>query len=642
MASGLLKYVGRSPEPPQSRNDDMKDRLKARMERMGMIESGGPQPPTDHARHAMSQAPSNRQVIASQARVTPRSFNLSHGTKAPLPVTDTRWKPSAKYGPPLQRRDSLIEGPNDRPQDGDEGGMFDTDAENLDSTTNFSDVGDRPISRSWQHDTGDSADVPRNPFQGGFIYEGVHRPTEEHNLSAGYAGSEEILVGEHNEVEMLSSEEDDNAYQDGTNGQHRHETQAMRNLSPDQGNIVEHSRMVEAPTLRQMAIDTLMDSPSIQQSLAYRTLSGRSRPIKSDVHSMLDVTSEEMTQPSAMAEGALQYRQDMWKPSVKPDSQIKERSYSQTAKDHLEQPDLVVHKHSKIAPDLKAHDRLANKAQVAQSFPQKEIISPRSVSARQHVLSHGENQLVVTAEDRLKGKPHAASDHIAGNDSMEVVKLQYGSVSGDIPDNQDGVSTSLSAQAIDPNAAVPKASILPHTDLEQARQPADLRPFSPANSLMTDLQKPQLRKRALSLDYSPQELYSMPYKILGSESFDHIHQSSIVTLPPELAQATLVEKLHYVYDLNAETDQRLSQRRAIFGQLTIEQHEETGDLLLANFANVINHYREARRVKRSIAKEFEKDIAQREELVRAKSLAVERDLTGLKTAGQRVIDGKYT
>ena len=84
------------------------------------------------------------------------------------------------------------------------------------------------------------------------------------------------------------------------------------------------------------------------------------------------------------------------------------------------------------------------------------------------------------------------------------------------------------------------------------------------------------------------------------------------------------------------------QRQGIFSSLTIEQYEEAGDLLLEKFANVIGRYKEARKSKRMVAKEFEKEVAQREELVRTKTTAVERDLTGLKHAGRKVVQGKYT
>ena len=133
----------------------------------------------------------------------------------------------------------------------------------------------------------------------------------------------------------------------------------------------------------------------------------------------------------------------------------------------------------------------------------------------------------------------------------------------------------------------------------------------------------------------------MTYKLLQSESFDHVPGAGVSVSPNEPTKASLSEKVQHAYDLK-DCSERHSQRQGIFSNLTIEQYEEAGDLLLEKFTHVIGSYKEARQTKRKIAKELEKEVAQREELVRTRSSAVERELTGLKHAGRRVVQGKYT
>lgn len=147
------------------------------------------------------------------------------------------------------------------------------------------------------------------------------------------------------------------------------------------------------------------------------------------------------------------------------------------------------------------------------------------------------------------------------------------------------------------------------------------------------------RKRAPDLDYTPSQLSSMPYDQLSSESFDNDPRPPNKHFPEGLTIASQSQKLQYVYDLKHDGKQHL-QRRAIFSSMTINQYEECGDLLIERFGGIMTRYSQARQQKREMAKEFEDEVARREEHVRGKREAVDVDLRRLKRAGEDVVRGK--
>jgi len=158
------------------------------------------------------------------------------------------------------------------------------------------------------------------------------------------------------------------------------------------------------------------------------------------------------------------------------------------------------------------------------------------------------------------------------------------------------------------------------------------------NPAKPQAKKPESRKRALGLDYTPEELSGMPYKLLHSESFDHIPKHGTGIIPNDIAKASLPEKLKYAQELKGREDSE-AQRKAVFASLTIEQYEETGDLIIEQFSNILGRYKDARRAKREAAWEFEKEIGQREERVRGKFTAVNQDLDRLRRGAEDVVRG---
>lgn len=141
------------------------------------------------------------------------------------------------------------------------------------------------------------------------------------------------------------------------------------------------------------------------------------------------------------------------------------------------------------------------------------------------------------------------------------------------------------------------------------------------------------RKLGIDLDFSPTQLRDMTYERLRHESFDGIKpvQGS--------ADQALPEKLQNVYDLKGSIDPQLK-RRTFFSNLTIEQYEECGNLMVEKFSDMVTRYKVERQQKRMVARAFEEEIAHREERVRAKNVVVDQDLSRLRKAGEDVVRGK--
>ena len=141
------------------------------------------------------------------------------------------------------------------------------------------------------------------------------------------------------------------------------------------------------------------------------------------------------------------------------------------------------------------------------------------------------------------------------------------------------------------------------------------------------------RKRGNDMDYNSTQLREMTYERLRHESFDRVKPVQ------GAADQGLSEKLQNVYDLRGSIDPHLK-RRTFFSDLTIEQYEECGDIIVDRFSDMVTRYKVARQQKRMVAREFEEEIANREERVQAKNDVVGQDLGRLRKAGEDVVRGK--
>lgn len=148
------------------------------------------------------------------------------------------------------------------------------------------------------------------------------------------------------------------------------------------------------------------------------------------------------------------------------------------------------------------------------------------------------------------------------------------------------------------------------------------------------------RKRDMELDYDPMQLHGMTYEILRQEAFDQSPRAMSKPEAQAAADAGLPGKLQQVYNLKGDATEVLSQRRAVFAHMTIDQYEECGDLIMENFNGIMSQIKITRQQKRAAAIEFEEQVAKREAHVRAKKNAVDQDLARLRKAGEDVVQGK--
>ena len=154
------------------------------------------------------------------------------------------------------------------------------------------------------------------------------------------------------------------------------------------------------------------------------------------------------------------------------------------------------------------------------------------------------------------------------------------------------------------------------------------------------IEGPKCLKRSRDIDYSLDELSSMAFSQLQDEAFHHDPKATELPLPPEIADAPLPLKLDYILALKDDNSNKEHQRAAFFSSLPIEQYEDCGDLIVQKFADVVSKFKDARQQRRKVAREFEDEVAKREERVRGKMGAVEKDLGRLKRGGEEVVRGK--
>lgn len=655
MASGLLKFVGRASE--QAPDEEMKERIKARMEKMGMVEEHLPQMPQIPARDRANQMSSNRQMIADRARVTPKSLKLARGTSQVPLKQESSWQDHKGSLPPLQRREDLSDIDLNHRHNAEEGGMFDTDAENLDSTTNISDAGEESISRSWHQGDGDMAEDSRHLYQNDSEYPESLPPTGEESISQ-RANFDENFTGESLDEEVLS-EDNVVAYQNTIDRQPQYELEAMQDLLKEQRHNGDNSRMIESPMSRRKAIDVVMDSPSIQQSLAHRIIAGRPKQSRAAMPPMFGASNHDAAapihddknegaprpqrteKPAATVEVFTRDPLNIGNTKQTPQDTLAQNRSGRVTKEHREQSPQEL---SEAFEPESLRDTQWHSAKEESGFhlwSRNELESPRSVAVGQR-MPKAEEQPTTTAGNKY-GAKRILPDYLIERETSKATWQHLVPSQGSV-DTQTVVSSRLPVQAAAQNLAAPlhQDIMLPqHLDGQQSgnRSTPDLVSVKgPAANGKKTLER---GKRDFELDYSPKELSGMTYKLLNSESFDHIPKAALSSLSAELAAAPLTEKIQHAYGLK-DNSERPSQRQGVFNSLTIEEYEEAGDLLLERFANVIERYKEARQTKRMVAKELEKEVAQREELVRTKITAVERDLTGLKHAGRKVVQGKYT
>ena len=273
-------------------------------------------------------------------------------------------------------------------------------------------------------------------------------------------------------------------------------------------------------------------------------------------------------------------------------------------------------KHGKIHPHIGTR-----KQTLATPIPKVQISSLEqpSTSAQHYKVSdcHGQSQ-----------RPIIIDTHTL----QPMSRARVGVAERTVPTNgqsqaDEERSLSMQAESIDPSGDNSAVDRDPNVDREHHTKPA------------ASAKAPQTRKRARDLDYSPDQLSSMTFQQLNNETFSLASNAPWTSPVQGLSSGTLAEKMEYVLEKLKDDDAKLIQRRAFFSSLPIEQYEECANLMIRRFSDIISKFTEARQQRRRFAKDFEEEVARREDCVRGKTSAVNKDLGRLKRGGEEVVRG---
>ncbi|MCJ1409643.1 hypothetical protein MMC19_003724 [Ptychographa xylographoides] len=147
-------------------------------------------------------------------------------------------------------------------------------------------------------------------------------------------------------------------------------------------------------------------------------------------------------------------------------------------------------------------------------------------------------------------------------------------------------------------------------------------------------------KRPLDLDYTQEQLSTISYQQLQNESFDHDPRVQSVLLPKEVESDTLAKQLAYISKIkDIAEEERFATHQSFFSSLNIERYEECGDLIVEQLADIITKFKKSRQEKRRIAKEFEDEVSQREEVLGKQAELIDSNMGRLKKAGLDMVRG---
>ncbi|KAM0426172.1 hypothetical protein ACHAPT_008516 [Fusarium lateritium] len=152
----------------------------------------------------------------------------------------------------------------------------------------------------------------------------------------------------------------------------------------------------------------------------------------------------------------------------------------------------------------------------------------------------------------------------------------------------------------------------------------------PAVAISTNRDK---KRRRPSPEYDDVALRSMSFSTLQQQPFD-FDPSKEEQKGIGVNADNLAAKLDQFRHLGEK------EQRELFSNMSIEDWETSGDWFVSEFTGFMQRLTEARRHKRRIIHEFEKEAADREEAVRLRTEAIDRKLCKMKQDGQRVVEDR--
>lgn len=148
-------------------------------------------------------------------------------------------------------------------------------------------------------------------------------------------------------------------------------------------------------------------------------------------------------------------------------------------------------------------------------------------------------------------------------------------------------------------------------------------------------------------DYDDAMLRKMRYDQLRDESFEATPVAREQLSEPELSisEGTIQQRCSFHVEHLRTSDERIinKERAAMaefFGNLSKDEWEEAGDWFLIKFAGTLQALKDARKQKRGVVAEFEKEIEKREKEVKSSLQAYHEDMDRMKRGAKGVIEGK--
>ncbi|KAK1507290.1 hypothetical protein CABS01_08470 [Colletotrichum abscissum] len=142
------------------------------------------------------------------------------------------------------------------------------------------------------------------------------------------------------------------------------------------------------------------------------------------------------------------------------------------------------------------------------------------------------------------------------------------------------------------------------------------------------------KRRREKCDYGDEELQRMTYSQLREQPFDEDPaKTSLPTATPLNGDSLSVKLEHF-------KDQRESDQKTFFSQMSVGDWERSGDWFLDQFGSVAKKLKEARKEKRDMVDRFETEIAKREEAVRVRTENITKKLSKIRHKGEDMLADK--
>ena len=558
-----------------------------------------------HQRH-QEQPASPRQVLGDQLRVPVAPTRL--GRNSSKPPTSEKSHETTAIAPP-QRQE--FRPPRSSDVDHGHDDVFDTDVEGLDDTT-ITSIGDD--SRSYRSSMQDSSLLPTGLTE---------VPNHRLNPAHGLRGNEykQRPIGQR--VDQLETE--DARMENGTESDD--ESGDEEDNENGEGSEEEYEVEYEVEYVEQQRF------PNADEAIMQQVSLGLSRYHPTETAASKQAMFQELARSPSMRNTSFRTAPKPSHRTVKPftshshsaggnvasfnDDQNRSTQHSSSVKKGETPVFLTASKETISGPHQR--DQSVSLTGGEQPLPMPQVQTLQGRLGEDLGITNGRTMVNTNSSGRKMSPPAVHEKKIAVNNQAE---------------NVDQMSPSYN----DPWTA----GTFPNIDRDislSSQKNEDIDELNDHQSIAS-IEGPKCLKRSRDTDYSLDELSAMAFSQLQDEPFHHDPKAPEPPLPPELADAPLPQKLDYILALKDDNSNKEHSRAAFFSSLPIEQYEDCGDHIVQKFADVVSKFKYARRQRRKVAKEFEDEVAKREERVRGKMDAVEKDLGRLRRGGEEVVRGK--